>query len=141
MVVPKSFLPPGDSSVIFGAFIAAEGSSPQQMQQLQTRVDEILQNDPNVITEFTMTGATGFLAANQGITFTLIKPPEERAPIHEVTAQMMGKLNTMPGVMAFLRPFPVLEISTGVVTPSSRASMLSQFQEPVPIRFTRPDKN
>ena len=31
------------------------------MQGLQTRVDEILQNDPNVITEFTMTGATGFL--------------------------------------------------------------------------------
>ena len=26
--------------------------------------------DPNVITDFTMTGATGFLAANQGITFT-----------------------------------------------------------------------
>ncbi|MFY9618833.1 MAG: efflux RND transporter permease subunit [Pyrinomonadaceae bacterium] len=116
VLVPKSFLPPGDSSVIFGAFIAAEGSSPQQMRALQTRVDEILQNDPNVITEFTLTGATGFLAANQGITFTFIKPPEERAPIEEVTAEMMGKLNTIPGVMTFLRPFPVLEISTGVTS-------------------------
>jgi HAE1 family hydrophobic/amphiphilic exporter-1 len=27
---------------------------------------------------------------------------------------MMGKLNTIPGIMTFLRPFPVLEISTGV---------------------------
>ena len=116
MLVPKSFLPPGDSSVIFGAFIAAEGSSPQQMQELQTRVDEVLQNDPNVITEFTMTGATGFLSANQGITFTFIRPPEERPPIAEVTAQMMGKINTVPGLMAFLRPFPVLEISTGVTS-------------------------
>jgi HAE1 family hydrophobic/amphiphilic exporter-1 len=115
-LVPKAFLPPGDSSVIFGAFIAAEGSSPQQMQALQTRVDEVLQNDPNVITEFTMTGATGFLASNQGITFTFIKPPEERAPIDEVTAQMMGKINSVPGLMAFLRPFPVLEISTGVTS-------------------------
>ena len=26
----------------------------------------------------------------------------------------MGKLNTIPGMMTFLRPFPVLEISTGV---------------------------
>jgi hydrophobic/amphiphilic exporter-1 (mainly G- bacteria), HAE1 family len=116
MLVPKSFLPPGDSSVLFGAFIAAEGSSPQQMQEFQTRVDEVLQKDPNVVTEFTLTGATGFLAANQGITFTLIKPPEERAPIQEVSAQMMGKLNTIPGVMTFLRPFPVLEISTGVTS-------------------------
>jgi HAE1 family hydrophobic/amphiphilic exporter-1 len=116
ILVPKAFLPPGDSSVIFGAFIAQEGSSPKQMRALQDRVDEILQQDPNVITEFTMTGATGFLASNQGITFTFIKPPEERKPIAEVTAEMMGKLNSIPGVMTFLRPFPVLEISTGVTS-------------------------
>jgi hydrophobic/amphiphilic exporter-1 (mainly G- bacteria), HAE1 family len=116
VLVPKAFLPPGDSSVIFGAFIAAEGSSPKQMQELQDRVDETLRNDPFVVTDFTMTGATGFLAANQGITFTFIKPPEERPPIQEVTAQMMGKLNSIPGLMTFLRPFPVLEISTGVTS-------------------------
>ena len=116
MLVPKAFLPPGDSSVIFGAFIAREGSSPEQMHELQNRVDEKLQQDPNVITDFTMTGATGFLASNQGITFTFIKPPAERPPIAEVTAQMMGKLNSIPGVFTFLRPFPVLEISTGVTS-------------------------
>ena len=116
VLVPKAFLPPGDSSVIFGAFIAREGSSPEQMRALQSRVDETLHQDPNVVTDFTMTGATGFLAANQGIMFTFIKPPEERAPIAEVTAEMMGKLNSIPGVMTFLRPFPVLEISTGVTS-------------------------
>src|SRR5438270_5585281 len=116
MLIPKAFLPPGDSSVIFGAFIAREGSSPDQMKALQNRVDEMLHQDPNVITDFTLTGATGFLAANQGITFTFIKPPEERPPIGTVTAQMMGKLNSIPGVFTFLRPFPVLEISTGVTS-------------------------
>jgi HAE1 family hydrophobic/amphiphilic exporter-1 len=116
LLVPKAFLPPGDSSVVFGAFIAREGSSPDQMKALQNRVDEMLHQDPNVITDFTLTGATGFLAANQGITFTFIKPPEERAPIGVVTAQMMGKLNSIPGVFSFLRPFPVLEISTGVTS-------------------------
>ena len=115
-LVPKAFLPPGDSSVIFGAFIAHEGSSPDQMHALQNRVDETLHQDPNVITDFTMTGATGFLAANQGITFTFIKPPKERQPIQQVTAEMMGKLNSIPGVFTFLRPFPVLEISTGVTS-------------------------
>jgi len=116
ILIPKAFLPPGDSSVIFGAFIAREGSSPAQMQELQNRVDETLHQDPNVITDFTMTGATGFLASNQGIMFTFIKPPEERQPIQEVTAEMMGKLNSIPGVFTFLRPFPVLEISTGVTS-------------------------
>ena len=78
MVIPKTFLPPGDSSVIFGAFIAREGSSPDQMRALQDRVDKTLHEDPNVITDFTLTGATGFLSSNQGITFTFIKPPNER---------------------------------------------------------------
>src|SRR6266852_7527272 len=40
VLVPKAFLPPGDSSVVFGAFIAREGSSPDQMKALQNRVDE-----------------------------------------------------------------------------------------------------
>jgi len=116
MLVPKTFLPPGDSSVIFGAFIAQEGSSPKQMHEYQDRVAQMLQQDPNVITDFTMTGATGFLSSNQGITFTFIKPPEERKPIPQVTAEMMSKLNSIPGIMTFLRPFPVLEISTGVTS-------------------------
>jgi len=116
MLVPKAFLPPGDSGVIFGAFIAREGSSPDQMRALQNRVDEKLHEDPYVVTDFTLTGATGFLASNQGITFTFIGPPDKRPPIQEVTAQMMGNLNTIPGVFTFLRPFPVLEISTGVTS-------------------------
>ncbi len=114
LLVPKAFLPPGDSGVIFGAFIAAEGSSPKQMQEYQDRVDQKLHENPNVITDFTLTGATGFLSSNQGITFTFIGPPDNRKPIAEVTAEMMGQLNTIPGVMTFLRPLPVLEISTGV---------------------------
>ena len=116
VLIPKAFLPPGDSSVIFGAFIAREGSSPEQMRALQDRVDQTLHEDPNVITDFTMTGATGFLASNQGIMFTFIRPPEERRPIQEVAGEMMGKLNSIPGVFTFLRPFPVLEISTGVTS-------------------------
>src|SRR5205814_3543000 len=47
--VPKAFLPAGDSSVIFGAFIGREGSSPDQMRALQNRVDAALHEDPNVI--------------------------------------------------------------------------------------------
>src|SRR5438874_7376949 len=114
ILVPKACLPACDSSVIFGAFIAREGSSTDQMHALQDRVDKMLHEDPNVITDFTLTGATGFLSANQGVTFTFIKPPEQRAPIQQVAGQMMGKLSSIPGVFAFLQPFPVLQISTGV---------------------------
>ena len=44
--IPRVFLPPGDSGVIFGAFIGQEGSSPEQMRAIQDRVDEALHADP-----------------------------------------------------------------------------------------------
>jgi hydrophobic/amphiphilic exporter-1 (mainly G- bacteria), HAE1 family len=115
LAVPKAFLPPGDSSVVFGVFIAKEGSSPQQMHALQDRVDTALHEDPNVTTDFTMTGNGSFIASNQGITFTFLKPAEERGPIDVAAGQLMGRLNSIPGVFAFMRPFPVLQISTGAV--------------------------
>jgi HAE1 family hydrophobic/amphiphilic exporter-1 len=113
MAIPKSFLPPGDSGVIFGVFMGKEGSSPAQMRALQDRVDETVHKDPNVLMNFTMTGATGFLSSNMGITFISIGPPDGRQPIQDVTGEMMGKISANPGVFAFLRPFPVLEINTG----------------------------
>lgn len=113
IVVPKAFLPVGDSSFIWGVMIAKEGSSPEQMRALQDRADEILRQDPSVAATFTMTGLGSFLASNQGFLLSFLKPPEERAPIQGVAGGLMGKLGQVPGVSTFLRPFPVLEISTG----------------------------
>jgi len=45
-IVPKAFLPIGDSSFIQGVFIAQEGSSPTQMHEYQAQVEEILQANP-----------------------------------------------------------------------------------------------
>jgi hydrophobic/amphiphilic exporter-1 (mainly G- bacteria), HAE1 family len=113
IVVPKAFLPPGDSSVVTGVFIAREGSSPAQMRAIQDRVDAVLIADPNVMASIEVAGLSQFIASNQGIMFTFLKPPAERTPIQQEVAKLMGGLSSIPGVMAFLRPFPVLEISTG----------------------------
>jgi HAE1 family hydrophobic/amphiphilic exporter-1 len=113
MLIPKAFLPPGDSSVVTGVFIGREGSSPAQMQAIQDQVDAVLLADPNVMATIEVTGLSQFIASNQGIMFTFLKPPNERAPIQDEVAKLMGSLSSIPGVMAFLRPFPVLEISTG----------------------------
>src|SRR5215813_14000806 len=113
MIIPKTFLPPGDSSGVFGFFMGKEGSSPEQMRAIQDRVEETLHQDPNVLMNFTLTGLGQFLPSNAGISFITIKPPSERAPIQQVAGEIMGKINSNPGVFAFLRPFPVLEITTG----------------------------
>jgi len=117
--IPKAFLPPGDSSVVTGVFIAREGSSPEQMRAIQDRVDGVLLQNPNIMATVEVTGLGQFIASNQGIIFSFLKPPDGRAPIHQEVAKLMGALGSIPGVMAFLRPFPVLEISTGA-TPQNQ---------------------
>jgi len=113
MIIPKAFLPPGDSGVVTGVFIGREGSSPEQMKQIQDHVDQVLLANPNVLATVEVTGLSQFLSSNQGIVFTFLKPAGARPPVQEEVAKLMGNMSAIPGVMAFLRPFPVLEISTG----------------------------
>jgi len=113
MVVPKAFLPVGDSSFVWGVMIGREGSSPTEMRDLQDRADELIRQDPAVAATFTMTGNNAFLSSNQGLLLAFLKSPDNRAPIQEVAGGLMAKLGGIPGVMPFMRPRPVLEISTG----------------------------
>ncbi len=113
MAVPKAFLPVGDSSFIWGVMIGKEGSSPAQMHALQDQAGVLMRDNPAVGATFTMTGNGQFLASNQGLLLGFLYPPQRRAPIQAVAGNLMGRLGTIPGVFPFLRPFPVLEISTG----------------------------
>ena len=113
MVVPKAFLPVGDSSFVWGVMIGREGSSPKEMRDLQDRADELIRQDPAVAATFTMTGNNAFLSSNQGLLLAFLKSPDNRAPIQEVAGGLMAKLSNIPGVMPFMRARPVLEISTG----------------------------
>jgi hydrophobic/amphiphilic exporter-1 (mainly G- bacteria), HAE1 family len=116
IVVPKAFLPVGDSSFIWGVMIGREGSSPKQMRALQDHADEILRQDPSVAATFTMTGNSQFQSSNQGLLLAFLRPPDAREPIQDVTGKLMARLAAIPGVMPFLRPRPVLEISTGATS-------------------------
>ncbi len=83
------------------------------MRALQDQADETMRADPAVRATFTMTGNARFLSSNQGLLLAFLESPEGRPPIQGVAGRMMGQLGTIPGVFPFLRPFPVLEISTG----------------------------
>ncbi|HEX2973389.1 MAG TPA: efflux RND transporter permease subunit [Tepidisphaeraceae bacterium] len=114
MVVPKAFLPIGDSSFIEGMLIAQEGSSPEQMYRYQEQAEEAMQRNESVIMTFTGTGISQFLASNQGFMLALLDGPEKRAPIQAVAGQLMGAVGQrLQGAFAVLQASPVLQISTG----------------------------
>jgi HAE1 family hydrophobic/amphiphilic exporter-1 len=113
-IVPKSFLPVGDSSLIFGVLVAQEGSSPEQMHRYQDAAEKVLHANPAVAATFTMSGNGQFLPGNQAFLIPFLTDPKKRAPIDQVAGQLMGGImSTVPGVVVFLKPQPVLQISTG----------------------------
>jgi HAE1 family hydrophobic/amphiphilic exporter-1 len=113
-VVPKAFLPIGDSSFSLGVFIAQEGTSHYEMHTHQIQVEDVLHANPAVDMTFTMSGNNSFFPANQGLVLAFLKAPDKRPPIQVVTGQLMGQLNSkIPGLLTFLKPQPVLQISTG----------------------------
>src|SRR5258707_6243361 len=115
-IVPKALLPIGDSSFIQGVFIAQEGSSPTQMHQYQAQIEEILQANPAVDETVTLSGVSAF-QANQGVLLAILKDPRARPPIGAVAGQLMGAVTMKtPGLLTFLQPNPVLQISTGATS-------------------------
>jgi len=114
--VPKEFIPPGDSGTIFGVFMGREGSSPDQMRTIQDQAEEVIHTNPNVRAAFTMTGNGSFINSNMGLTFVLLNPAGKRPPVGLAAAELMGAMGSMPGMMAFLRPYPVLQIATGATS-------------------------
>jgi HAE1 family hydrophobic/amphiphilic exporter-1 len=114
-VVPKGFLPVGDSGMIRGVYLAAEGTSPAQMQAYQKRLTEIAKAEPGVDQVITATGLqNNQLTTSMGLFIVLLKPESERAPIAEITDRIIEKVRQqVPGVIALLQPYPTLNIDTG----------------------------
>ena len=123
-IVPKSFLPAGDSSFLLGVMIAQQGSSPAQMRAYQTQVEQAMQANPDVRLTITATGLTGMLNSNQGFVIAFLVPPQDRvtkpapgeskASIQTVAGNLMMNVGMhTTGLLTFLQPQPVLQISTG----------------------------
>ncbi len=104
--------------------IGQQGSSPDQMHDYQTAVAKALEMNPNVELAVTVSGVSGFMQSNMGFMFTTIKDRKDRLPsmftkqphpsIETVANDLSGMMiMSNPGLLAFLRPQPVLQISTG----------------------------
>ena len=112
ILIQKTFLPVGDSSFVIGVFISQEGSSPDEMHGYQDIVDGTFRDDPDVLGFFSVTGFSTAFPSNMGLAGAFLKDPNQRKPIEFVAQGLMGKLMSHPGMMAFFRPNPVLQISS-----------------------------
>ncbi|MEX1119345.1 MAG: efflux RND transporter permease subunit [Terrimicrobiaceae bacterium] len=118
VVVPKGFLPVGDSGMIRGVFLAAEGTSPARMQAYQKQMMKLFEAEPGVDQAITVTGLQNSqLTTSMGLGFLLLKPEGTRAPIAEIARSVNAKVTEqIPGVTPLLQPYPSLEIDTGATS-------------------------
>lgn len=112
-VLPKSFLPTGDSGFVRGIFMAQEGTAPDELRACQNKVDAILSGDPAVNIAMTISGLSGRTASSQALVLAFLKPLGERPPISEVIARLSKRIAQVPGISPFLQAMPVIQISSG----------------------------
>ncbi|MDR1890875.1 MAG: efflux RND transporter permease subunit [Puniceicoccales bacterium] len=115
MVLPKTFLPEGDSGSMMGVFIAQEGTSPAQMKGYQSQVNAVFRKNPYVDKTMSVSGLTGMLPGNQGLAVCVLKEGK-RPKIQTISQMLMRDLYAIPGTVAFVRPMPTLSVNTGAVS-------------------------
>jgi hydrophobic/amphiphilic exporter-1 (mainly G- bacteria), HAE1 family len=112
-LLPKTFIPAGDSSFIRGILVCQEGISPDRIKQLQKQVDVVLRSNPAVDESFTLAGFSQGLPSNQMLALAFLKDPSQRPPITKVVSELSRAIAQIPGIIPLMRPDPVLQISTG----------------------------
>lgn len=121
-ILPRSFLPIGDSSFIRGVLIGQEGTSPEKMREIQMKAEAVMHANPAVDLTFTVSSVGRFLPTNFAFALAVLKDPKERPPIDIVNKEIQGGIMMTAGAMPGIQPNPVLQISTG-----ASANMTGQF--------------
>jgi hydrophobic/amphiphilic exporter-1 (mainly G- bacteria), HAE1 family len=111
-VVPKGFIPSGDSGLVLGSTEGAQGISLDDMIRHQNVITDIIKNDPNVQSYASTVGAGGRNSGgNSGTIFIGLKPLNERKlSADEVVEELRPKLSREPGLRVILQNPPSLNI-------------------------------
>src|SRR5437879_4795095 len=111
-ILPKGFIPSQDSGQVLGFTLAAQDISFESMAEHQKVLNAILLKEPAVDTMMSVCGYIGFGGAgNSGIFFIHMKPRSECSEsTDEFIARMRGKVNSTPGIMAFMQNPPPITV-------------------------------
>lgn len=143
--LPAEFMPIGDSGFIQGVFITSSSTPPSEVTRLQSRVDDVLRNNPAVGRYVTVTGISKYLSESQGMVIAFLRELGEeyedpadpgrmisRPGIATVNSELLAGMREIPGVQPLIRPQPVMNIggSSGVSTNQGQyAYMLSGLDQ------------
>ena len=116
-LVPKDFIPSGDSGQISAVTEGAQDASFASMVEHQRAVAAIVAQDPNIRSFISAAGAGGSRpTSNTGFLNIILKPRDERKlSADEVIQELRPKLAAVPGIKVYMRNPPAITIG-GQVT-------------------------
>lgn len=113
LLVPKGFIPDADTGQLTVITQAAEGTSFAEMSRLQNALSRRARRHPAVQGVNSTIGSGGPNAsANAGRLFLKLKPRWERGDAQSVQRQLRRQLNGIPGLRAFVKLPPAINIGT-----------------------------
>jgi HAE1 family hydrophobic/amphiphilic exporter-1 len=110
-VIPKGFIPNGDTGLIFAFTQGAQDISFEGMKEHQQALAKIVHEDPYVESFMSAVGAGGpNVTGNTGRIFMRLKPRSERPDVDKVIQELRVKLSAVPGIRAFPQNLPMIRI-------------------------------
>ncbi len=111
-VVPKDFIPSGDSGQIIAFTEGAQDVSFASMREHQRAAAAIVAQDPDIRSFMSAVGAGGIRpTANTGTIFMVLKPHDERKSTpDQIIQRLRPKLAAIPGIKVYMQNPPVIRI-------------------------------
>jgi len=111
--LPIDFIPNEDAG-FFSIYTQGEqGTSSYEMIELQKSVEKILLDDP-AIHNIVSVGA--YPEYRQGLVLVYLKPANKRRPVDQIIQDLYPKVNSIPGLQAFIKGVPMIDLSVGNVS-------------------------
>lgn len=112
--LPTTFMPTGDSGLIYGQIQTLMGTSTEEIQDFQEKINDIVTENPAVANLLTVTGMQTGADQSTGTVVIALKPEDQRKPIMTVFAEINQALAPTSDLGAvYLMPMPSLLLSTG----------------------------
>ncbi len=114
-ILPKGFLPVGDSGVVQGAIIGPLGVSSYEMKTFQNDINNVLAKNKYIDAFVTGTGLSTGSDQSFGFAVLMLKDITQRPTIDAVVGGLEGEMFNLsyPLGFVYLMPYPVLSVSTG----------------------------
>jgi len=102
--VPKGLFPQQDTGLLMATSEASQDASYAEMFRLQTQVNAILSEDPDIDHYVAFIGSGGLGTGNTGSGFLMLKPlPPRKLSADQVLARLRGKLSKVEGINTYLQ--------------------------------------